>query len=196
MASNMITKRTFITISVIMFLVLFLFQFTGVMRRKFNDYESNIYKETTATNLGKSDEFQVLTNAEEVVLSTNKYMVYIGDINDRYGNTVYQWCRLSKKNLIIYSDITKYQVSGWNRPEMVIVDSNYMDYDTQMDALQNISDMGVNVTLCTLPEYDVTRKNKELMEYCGISNWAIKVTASGIRIFEYYILGGEIWFTP
>ena len=196
MESKMITKRIFLTISVIMFLVLFLFQFTGIVRRKYNDYESNSYKEATATSLTKSDEFQVLTNKTDVILSTNKYIVYIGDISDRYGNTVYQWCRLSKKNLMVYSDITQYHVSGWNRPEMVIVDSNYMDYDTQMDTLEEISDMGVNVTLCTLPEYDITRKNKRLMEYCGISNWARKITASGIRVFEDFLLGGEIWFTP
>ena len=124
MESKMITKRIFLTISVIMFLVLFLFQFTGIVRRKYNDYESNSYKEATATSLTKSDEFQVLTNKTDVILSTNKYIVYIGDISDRYGNTVYQWCRLSKKNLMVYSDITQYHVSGWNRPEMVIVDSN------------------------------------------------------------------------
>ena len=82
MESKMITKRIFLTISVIMFLVLFLFQFTGIVRRKYNDYESNSYKEATATSLTKSDEFQVLTNKTDVILSTNKYIVYIGDISE------------------------------------------------------------------------------------------------------------------
>ena len=82
MESKMITKRIFLTISVIMFLVLFLFQFTGIVRRKYNDYESNSYKEATATSLTKSDEFQVLAKEEDIILSTNKYIVYIGDISE------------------------------------------------------------------------------------------------------------------
>ena len=88
MESKMLTKRIFLTISVIMFLVLFLFQFTGIVRRKYNDYESNSYKEATAASLTKSDEFQVLTNKTDVILSTNKYIVYIGHIIYRYVKNV------------------------------------------------------------------------------------------------------------
>lgn len=194
MESKMITKRIFLTITVIMMLVLFLFQFTGVVRRKYNDYENNSYKASTETNLKASDEYKVLTKESDVLSSANRYIVYIGNVDDDYGKTVYQWCRFTKKNMLTYSDITKYELRGWNKPEMVIVDSNYMDYTTQMDALEAISNADINVTMCTLPAYDVTRKNQRLMDYCGIENWARKVTASGIRVFDDFLIGGEIWF--
>lgn len=195
MDSKMMTKRIFITISVIMLLILFLFQFTGVVRRKYNDYESNSYVTATATTLTKSDEYTVKTNAGEVLLAGNNYIVYIGNIDDSYGKTVYQWCRFTKRNLINYTDIERYDMSEWNKPEMVIIDSNYVDYTTQLEDVKAISDAGVNVTLCTLPSYDDTRRNKELMDYCGIDNVARKVTATGVRIFDDFLLGGEIWFT-
>ncbi len=194
MESKMITRRIFLTITVIMMLVLFLFQFTGIIRRKYNDYENNSYKAATETNLKASDEYKVLTKESDVLGSANRYVVYIGNADDDYGRTVYQWCRFSKKNMITYSDITKYEIKSWNKPEMVLIDSDYMDFSTQMDALEAVSNAGINVTMCKLPAYDVTRKNQRLMDYCGIENWARKVTASGVRVFDDFFIGGEIWF--
>lgn len=194
MESKMITRRIFLTITVIMMLVLFLFQFTGIIRRKYNDYENNRYKAATETNLKASDEYKVLTKESDVLGSANRYVVYIGNADNDYGRTVYQWCRFSKKNMITYSDITKYEIKSWNKPEMVLIDSDYMDFSTQMDALEAISNAGINVTMCKLPAYDVTRKNQRLMDYCGIENWARKVIASGVRVFDDFFIGGEIWF--
>lgn len=194
MESKMITRRIFLTITVIMMLVLFLFQFTGIIRRKYNDYENNSYKAATETNLKASDEYKVLTKESDVLGSANRYVVYIGNADNDYGRTVYQWCRFSKKNMITYSDITKYEIKSWNKPEMVLIDSDYMDFSTQMDALEAVSNAGINVTMCKLPAYDVTRKNQRLMDYCGIENWARKVTASGVRVFDDFFIGGEIWF--
>lgn len=194
MESRMITKRVFLTISVIMLLVLFLFQFTGIVRRKYNNYENNSYKELTQTTLKSVDEYAVKTEESDVYGSKNRYVVYIGQLDDDYGKTVYQWCRFAKKNILAYSDISKYEINEENKPEMVIIDSNYVDYTVYMDEVEAISDAGINVTLCTLPSYDVTRKNKRLMEYCGIENWARKVTASGVRVFDDFLIGGEIWF--
>lgn len=194
MESRMITRRIFLTITVIMMLVLFLFQFTGIIRRKYNDYENNSYKADTETNLKASDEYRVLTSESDVLSASNRYIVYIGNADDDYGRTVYQWCRFTKKNMITYADITKYELRGWNKPEMVIVDSNYMDFSTQMDALEAISNAGVNVTMCTLPSYDITRKSQRFMDYCGIENIARRVSASGLRIFDDFLIGGEIWF--
>ncbi len=194
MESKMITRRIFLTITVIMMLVLFLFQFTGIIRRKYNDYENNSYKAATETNLKASDEYKVLTKESDVLGSANRYVVYIGNADNDYGRTVYQWCRFSKKNMITYSDITKYEIKSWNKPEMVLIDSDYMDFSTQMDALEAVSNAGINVTMCKLPAYDITRKNQRLMDYCGIENWARKVTASGVRVFDDFFIGGEIWF--
>ena len=194
MESKMITRRIFLTITVIMMLVLFLFQFTGIIRRKYNDYENNSYKAATETNLKASYEYKVLTKESDVLGSANRYVVYIGNADNDYGRTVYQWCRFSKKNMITYSDITKYEIKSWNKPEMVLIDSDYMDFSTQMDALEAVSNAGINVTMCKLPAYDVTRKNQRLMDYCGIENWARKVTASGVRVFDDFFIGGEIWF--
>jgi hypothetical protein len=176
-----------------MLIVLFLFQSMGVIRRKYNNYDSNSFKESTATELTADDEFQVQTNSEKVLLSGKKYVVYIGDIDDDYGRTVYQWCRFTKRNVISYKDIDDYTMSNWNKPEMVLLDSNYVDYYTQMDAVIAISDADVNVTLCNLPDYDTTRKNDRLMEYCSIESSARRIVASGLRVFDDFLIGGEIW---
>ncbi len=194
METKMITKRVYFTISVIMLLVLFLFQFTGVVRRKYNDYDTNEYQETTKTELGKSDEYTVLTDASEVLLSSNRYIVYVGSTDDDYGKTVYQWCRFTKRNMIICSDISNYNLRNWNKPEMVIIDSNYVDYTTQMDYVQTISNANINVVLCTLPSYDDARHDDEFMDYCGIESAARKITVSGIRVFDDFLIGGEIWY--
>jgi hypothetical protein len=176
-----------------MLIVLFLFQSMGVIRRKYNNYDSNSFKESTATELTADDEYTVLTDSEKVLLAGKKYVVYIGDIDDDYGRTVYQWCRFTKRNVISYKDIDDYTMSNWNKPEMVLLDSNYVDYYTQMDAVIAISDADVNVTLCNLPDYDTTRRNDRLMEYCSIESSARKIVASGLRVFDDFLIGGEIW---
>jgi hypothetical protein len=165
----------------------------GVIRRKYNNYDSNSFKESTATELTADDEYTVLTDSEKVLLAGKKYVVYIGDIDDDYGRTVYQWCRFTKRNVISYKDIDDYTMSNWNKPEMVLLDSNYVDYYTQMDAVIAISDADVNVTLCNLPDYDTTRRNDRLMEYCSIESSARKIVASGLRVFDDFLIGGEIW---
>jgi hypothetical protein len=176
-----------------MLIVLFLFQSMGVIRRKYNNYDSNSFKESTATELTADDEYTVLTNSEKVLLAGKKYVVYIGDIDDDYGRTVYQWCRFTKRNVISYKNIDDYTMSNWNKPEMVLLDSNYVDYYTQMDAVIAISDADVNVTLCNLPDYDTTRRNDRLMEYCSIESSARRIVASGLRVFDDFLIGGEIW---
>ena len=108
MESKMITKRIFLTITVIMMLVLFLFQFTGIVRRKYNDYENNSYKASTETNLKASDEYKVLTKESDVLSSANRYIVYIGNVDDDYGKTVYQWCRFTKNRIRIIRTTVRY----------------------------------------------------------------------------------------
>lgn len=59
----MISRRNYFTITVIMFIVFFLFQFSNVALESWNHYEENSYIIDTEEIPGKSDAYQV--NAED-----------------------------------------------------------------------------------------------------------------------------------
>jgi hypothetical protein len=77
---------------------------------------------------------------------------------------------------------------------MVIIDSNHVDYTTQMDAVETIAEADINVVIGTMPSYDDARHNDEFMNFCSIESTARKVVVSGIRVFDDFLIGGEIWF--
>ena len=51
----MVSRRNFATITIMLMILLFMFQFTGVMKDKLSKYGINEYKESATTELTKQD---------------------------------------------------------------------------------------------------------------------------------------------
>ena len=195
MKNRMLSKRVYFTVSSLMMLVLFMFQFSGIIRKKYNNFDENKYAVSEKNDLNNNNVFTVLTDEDKVVKSISGYIVYIGDINTKTGNTVYEWCNYTKRNLLVYKTVSQYHRYNEKYPDAVLIDSDYVNIDSDIDTFSLLTDYGINLVFCTLPSYSAISENQRFEQLCGISPHRESVNASGLKLYSGFLLGGEAWYT-
>lgn len=195
MKNRMLSKRVYFTVSALMMLVLFMFQFSGIIRKKYNNFDENKYAVSEKNDLNKKNVFTVLTDEDKVVKSISGYIVYIGDINTKTGNTVYEWCSYTKRNLLVYKTVTQYHRYNEKYPDAILIDSDYVNIDRDIDTFSLLTDYGINLVFCTLPSYSEISENQRFEQLCGISPHSESVNASGLKLYSGFLFGGEAWYT-
>lgn len=195
MKNRMLSKRVYFTVSALMMLVLFMFQFSGIIRKKYNNFDENKYAVSEKNDLNKKNVFTVLTDEDKVVKSISGYIVYIGDINTKTGNTVYEWCSYTKRNLLVYKTVTQYHRYNEKYPDAILIDSDYVNIDRDIDTFSLLTDYGINLVFCTLPSYSAISENQRFEQLCGISPHRESVNASGLKLYSGFLFGGEAWYT-
>ena len=195
MKNRMLSKRVYFTVSSLMMLVLFMFQFSGIIRKKYNNFDENKYAVSEKNDLNKNNVFTVLTDEDKVVKSISGYIVYIGDINTKTGNTVYEWCNYTKRNLLVYKTVSQYHRYNEKYPDAILIDSDYVNIDSDIDTFSLLTDYGINLVFCTLPSYSEISENQRFEQLCGISPHSESVNASGLKLYSGFLFGGEAWYT-
>lgn len=195
MKNRMLSKRVYFTVSSLMMLVLFMFQFSGIIRKKYNNFDENKYAVSEENDLNNNNVFTVLTDEDKVVKSISGYIVYIGDINTKTGNTVYEWCNYTKHNLLVYKTVSQYHRYNEKYPDAVLIDSDYVNIDSDIDTFSLLTDYGINLVFCTLPSYSAISENQRFEQLCGISPHTESVNASGLKLYSGFLFGGEAWYT-
>ena len=195
MKNRMLSKRVYFTVSALMMLVLFMFQFSGIIRKKYNNFDENKYAVSEKNDLNNNNVFTVLTDEDKVVKSISGYIVYIGDINTKTGNTVYEWCNYTKRNLLVYKTVSQYHRYNEKYPDAVLIDSDYVNIDSDIDTFSLLTDYGINLVFCTLPSYSAISENQRFEQLCGISPHRESVNASGLKLYSGFLFGGEVWYT-
>ncbi len=186
----MVSRRNFFTITLITLVVLFIFQIPGLAKDAMNEYDQNSYENTTETGLDETSEY---TATAKDAKETGRFVVYIGDCaDDSTGNTVSQWCTYTKRYLEEYSSISDYEPDDALLPEAVLIDTNYLDVEEDLDVLTELTESGINLIFCNLPEKSVIAENSDLMDLLGIrSTSGNDITAKGVRSLEGFLLGGQ-----
>lgn len=195
MKNRMLSKRVYFTVSSLMMLVLFMFQFSGIIRKKYNNFDENKYAVSEKNDLNKNNVFTVLTDEDKVVKSISGYIVYIGDINTKTGDTVYEWCSYTKRNLLVYKTVSQYHRYNEKYPDAILIDSDYVNIDRDIDTFSLLTDYGINLVFCTLPSYSEISENQRFEQLCGISPHSESVNASGLKLYSGFLFGGEAWYT-
>ena len=195
MKNRMLSKRVYFTVSALMMLVIFMFQFSGIIRKKYNNFDENKYAVSEKNDLNKNNVFTVLTDEDKVVKSISGYIVYIGDINTKTGNTVYEWCSYTKRNLLVYKTVSQYHRYNEKYPDAILIDSDYVNIDRDIDTFSLLTDYGINLVFCTLPSYSEISENQRFEQLCGISPHSESVNASGLKLYSGFLFGGEAWYT-
>lgn len=183
----MVSRRNFLSIAIIMFVLFVMFQFTGVAKESWNEYGINNYAVETQTNLTKQDAY---TDTGKV---NGDYVIYIGDLEDGdVGSVVNQWCTYTKREVQSYTSLAEYQLDETNNPEVILLDSHYMNWDMDVSMLQKLVDENVNLIFCNLPDTQIIAEHEELIEMLGITLInADQVQLEGIKLFDGFLLGGE-----
>lgn len=196
----MVSRRNFAAITMIMAIVLFLFQGLNMAKEKLNHYETNTYVKNEEELPDSSEAFGTKGDSGKVnVEGSRGTIVYIGkNADDSVGAVVSEWCKYVKYESTVYSSVAKYEKAmekkDAKKPEMLIVNSESIDWTTLKDIieLQKCAEDGINLVFANLPDVSFIKKNQNLRELLGIQKiTADEVTVKGLDLYAELMLGGE-----
>ena len=192
----MVSKRKFFSITIMMFILLFLFQFSMVMRDRQNAYDVNnelTVKKADGQNVWKQKD----TNLKTLLENQESYVVFIGDEKGNMKVAVERWCMYTKRNLLTYSSLLQYTATTEQVPQIVILESEKYADATDLTTLKDYVTMGSVVIFGCLEDANEIQKNQELKKFLGIRKVVTEqVELSGIKLFEGLLLGGEAVYQP
>lgn len=185
----MISRRNFFTITLIMLVLLFMFQAPEVIKDRMNNYDVNTYAEEPVTNLNAKTAVQ---SVDVSAGQMGRHVVYIGNTREQLGTTVKQWCMYSKRYLEAYGRLRMYTYHARRRPEAVIIDSGCLDVDRDIGKLTELTKRGVHIIFCGLPNLKKLKGSMELKSLMGIRGILFdKIRVQGIHLFDSLLFGGE-----
>ena len=185
----MVSRRNFFSITLIMLVVVFMFQVPEVIKNQVNNYGENEYEEITDTGL---TEKSVYTASETDVKDTGRFVVFIGDTEEgSVGSVVREWSFYTKRYMESYKSVKGYEPDPGNLPEAVLVDSKSLDMKKDISVLGSYTEKGIHIIFCNLPEVTEVSKNPKLRMMLGIKGVIReKIKVEGIRLMEGFLLGG------
>lgn len=185
----MVSRRNFFSITLIMLVVVFMFQVPEVIKNQVNNYGENEYEEITDTGL---TEKSVYTASETDVKDTGRFVVFIGDTEEgSVGSVVREWSFYTKRYMESYKSVKEYEPDPGNLPEAVLVDSKSLDMKKDISVLGSYTEKGIHIIFCNLPEVTEVSKNPKLRMMLGIKGVIReKIKVEGIRLMEGFLLGG------
>ncbi|MDY5578118.1 MAG: DUF2194 domain-containing protein [Lachnospiraceae bacterium] len=182
----MVSGRKFFSITIMMVVLLFMFQFTLVIREKLNEYDENNH--ITDTKLTSEDAWKMEKSVDE----DGEFVVFIGNMKKSIGQNAEEWCTYTKRNLLSYDSITEYIDQQSLMPEVILLDADAIHYETDIDILFNLAEKGISIIFCSLPDASVIQQDEQLQKLLGIESvWTESVDLTGVKLFSGFLLGGE-----
>ena len=183
----MVSRRNYLTIAMMFVILLFMFQFTGVMKEQLSEYESNEYADDTTTSFQRSDAFlaeQTSADACEVI--------YVGEAGGAEESVVKTWCSYRKRTFFCSSSLALLDSLQDDALQVLVVDGSKVTSEEEVAVLRREAQMGVTVIFATLPQSAVIREYRDLRELLGIrAVIADEIPLAGMHLFSGFLLGGE-----
>lgn len=195
----MVSRRNYFTITIVMFIVFFLFQFTNVVLESWKGYEKNPYAlsreelstRSTAYGSGKNE-------GGSFKDGVRKRVIYIGDRNEPACTVVYNWAVYTKREFSVYGTIAEYETvkeqEGMKLPEFIVMDAAVIDWQQEelCTLLTEYTKKKINLVFSDLPDASVIEKLPKLRKLLGIKEVKeAESTVEGIRLKEGFLIGGE-----
>lgn len=188
------------TITIVMFIVFFLFQFSNVALESWNHYEENAYIVDTSGLPDRSDAYSAdgSGKAGDFAGEAREKTVYIGDPKKAVGETVTLWATYTKKGLKSYETLQAYEADKMKdrmeQPAMIAIDGAQVDWSDAgtYRLLAGYVREGIHLVFCTLPDVSVMKENGQLQELLGIESIrAEEMTVTELHLHQGFLLGGE-----
>ena len=185
----MVSRRNFISISIMMLTLLFMFMATQVYHEYMAENERNEFIPEYV--ISGADEWQQdVFDVADPYLDT-QYVLFLGNENSSVGQTVQKWCRYTKRNLVTCEDLNGFAGSIGENQEYVLVESANLDIQKDLQTLNQFAEAGVNIVFCDLPQPQKISQSPQLQQMLGISRLQDEnVTADRIKLFAGFLLGG------
>lgn len=193
----MVSRRKFFSIAIMMFVLLFMFQFSMVLRDKQNTYDVNSNlapKQNDGKNVWKNEEL----DPASVGTTDRRYVLFVGDSSSDMAEAVSRWCTYAKWDISKCSSMEKFKENDKNLPGMLILESEKYALDDNLKKIEELEQKGVIIVFGCLEDPKNIEKNQELQDFLGIYKIVSKKTElTGAKLFEGLLLGGEVIYeTP
>lgn len=192
----MVSKRNFFSITVMMFVLLFLFQFSMVLRDRQNAYDTNINlsRRTSDGNEAWSQE----TSRTSEYFQEKKNIIFIGNASGNMGKAVSRWGIYIKQPVYSYDSIAAFEETEKTLPQMLILESETYALGENLAVLEKLEKQGVVIVFGCLEDPKLLTENADLRKFLGIQKIVSEETElTGAKLFEGLLLGGEsIYETP
>ena len=206
----MVSRRNFASITVVMAIIFFLFQFLNLAKSHWNDYKVNQYVQNTEALLGADSVFQAENNKDgQTTLDTdaNKNLVEwsspqpvacIGtDTEKTMGAVLKNWALYMKRSVAYYESLDAYERAAadcYENIQFLLIDPDFIDWDNtkEIRRLQSYVENGVSLIFGRLPDVTVIDSHKLLRRLLGIEEIRQEsVQVEGIHLYSGFLLGGE-----
>ena len=193
----MVSRRKFFSIAIMMFVLLFLFQFSMVLRDRQNTYDVNSNlapKQNDGKNVWKNEEL----DPASVGTTDRRYVLFVGDSSSDMAEAVSRWCTYAKWDIAKCSSMEKFKENDKNLPGMLILESEKYALDDNLKKIEELEQKGVIIVFGCLENAENIEKNQELQDFMGICKVVSgKTEITGVKLFEGLLLGGEVVYeTP
>lgn len=193
----MVSRRKFFSIAIMMFVLLFMFQFSMVLRDRQNTYDVNSNlapKQNDGKNVWKNEEL----DPASVGTTDRRYVLFVGDSSSDMAEAVSRWCTYAKWDISKCSSMEKFKENDKNLPGMLILESEKYALDDNLKKIEELEQKGVIIVFGCLEDPKNIEKNQELQDFLGIYKIVSKKKElTGAKLFEGLLLGGEVIYeTP
>ena len=180
-----------------MFVLLFLFQLSMVLRDRQNTYDVNSNlapKQNDGKNVWKNEEL----DPASVGTTDRRYVLFVGDSSSDMAEAVSRWCTYAKWDISKCSSMEKFKENDKNLPGMLILESEKYALDDNLKKIEELEQKGVIIVFGCLEDPKNIEKNQELQDFLGIYKIVSQKTElTGAKLFEGLLLGGEVIYeTP
>ena len=193
----MVSKRNFFSIAIMMFVLLFLFQFSMVLRDRQNAYDMNSNLTARAADGEKAWEKQKINLTSKIETDRN-YALFIGDASGEMAQSVERWCNYAKWDLAVCASIEELPENLEKLPGMLILESEKYALGSNLETLEKLVRRGVTIVFGCLEDPQTIENNEALQDFLGIYEVVSESTElTGVKLFEGLLLGGEVVYeTP
>ena len=193
----MVSKRNFFSIVIMMFVLLFLFQFSMVVRDRQNTYDINsslTVRSSDGKNAWQKEQIDLTSLAE----TDRKCVLFVGDASGEMARAADRWCTYAKWNLATCSSMDEVQEESETLPGMLILESEKYANGSNLKKLEKMVQNDVIIVFGCLEDPKTIDHNEELKQFLGIDNvMSQRTELTGVRLFKGFLLGGEVSYeTP
>ena len=193
----MVSRRNFFAIFLMMFVVLFLCQFSQAMHENISHSDNDKYESieipTSADVWVPGRGFEVPEGIDLTGIDTfKKTVLFVAADDSEVLNTVTTWCELTKQELEVSRKLPFYTFLDQDKEYMILIDAASVPSIDYMPYIRNYIIRGITVVFCTLPKTEDIREDEQLRNFLGITEIiSDSVSVEGIRIFDGAFVGGE-----
>ncbi|MCI8337257.1 MAG: DUF2194 domain-containing protein [Lachnospiraceae bacterium] len=182
-----ISRSGFITMSITMVAILFLFQFSNVA-----------VKYTTRATTNETRKANTKLSAAKTVLEEhlNKKSTYttaiIGDETSNEVMIAMEWCVYIKREFCRFSSLEEFDDNFSVGCKLLIVTDEMITTPQHNKILKHVADLGIHIIMTQLPDTNILRSSSILRNLLGIREISPETCKTdGVTLYEGFLLGGK-----